>query len=95
MHNALNWPSWLAARANSPSAVAKTPEEGLPLAAMLPTGWGTIAALRWFEITELIIARAQSRIATSILILQPGPAALTDGLAELEKIIRRWAGLLA
>ena len=26
----------------------------------------------------------------SSLILQPGPAALTDGLAELEKIIRRW-----
>jgi iron complex transport system substrate-binding protein len=31
----------------------------------------------------------------SSLISQPGPAALTDGLAELEKIIRRWAGLLA
>jgi len=31
----------------------------------------------------------------SSLILQPGPAALTDGLAELEKIIRHWAGLLA
>jgi len=31
----------------------------------------------------------------SSLILQPGPAALTDDLAELEKIIRRWAGLLA
>jgi len=31
----------------------------------------------------------------SSLILQPGPAALTDGPAELEKIIRRWAGLLA
>jgi iron complex transport system substrate-binding protein len=27
----------------------------------------------------------------SFLILQPGPAALTDGLAELEKIIERWA----
>jgi iron complex transport system substrate-binding protein len=27
------------------------------------------------------------------LILQPGPAALTDGLAELHKIIRGWAGL--
>jgi iron complex transport system substrate-binding protein len=27
------------------------------------------------------------------LILQPGPAALTDGLAELYKIIRGWAGL--
>jgi hypothetical protein len=31
----------------------------------------------------------------SFLILQPGSAALTHGLAELEKIIRRWAGLLA
>ena len=31
----------------------------------------------------------------SSLIVQPGPAALTDGLAELEKIIRHWAGLLA
>ena len=29
----------------------------------------------------------------SSLILQPGPAALTDGLAELQRIIRRWAGL--
>jgi iron complex transport system substrate-binding protein len=27
----------------------------------------------------------------SSLILQPGPAALTDGLAELERIIERWA----
>ena len=27
----------------------------------------------------------------SSLILQPGPAALTDGLAELQKIIERWA----
>jgi iron complex transport system substrate-binding protein len=27
----------------------------------------------------------------SPLILQPGPAALTDGLAELQKIIGRWA----
>jgi iron complex transport system substrate-binding protein len=29
----------------------------------------------------------------SPLILQPGPAALADGLAELQKIIRRWAEL--
>jgi iron complex transport system substrate-binding protein len=27
----------------------------------------------------------------SSLILQPGPAALTDGLAELQKIIDGWA----
>jgi iron complex transport system substrate-binding protein len=31
----------------------------------------------------------------SSLILQPGPAALTDGLAGLQKIIGRWAGLTA
>jgi iron complex transport system substrate-binding protein len=31
----------------------------------------------------------------SSLILQPGPAALIDGLAELQKIIGRWAGLTA
>ena len=30
----------------------------------------------------------------SSLILQPGPAALTDGLAELQKIIGRWATLV-
>ena len=29
----------------------------------------------------------------SSLSLQPGPAALTDGLAELQKIVGRWAGL--
>jgi iron complex transport system substrate-binding protein len=29
----------------------------------------------------------------SSLILQPGPAALTDGLAELQRIIERWAAL--
>jgi iron complex transport system substrate-binding protein len=29
----------------------------------------------------------------SPLILQPGPAALTDGLAELQKIIGRWVRL--
>ena len=27
----------------------------------------------------------------SSLILQPGPAALTDGLTELQRIIERWA----
>ena len=27
----------------------------------------------------------------SSLILQPGPAALTDGLADLERIVEQWA----
>jgi iron complex transport system substrate-binding protein len=31
----------------------------------------------------------------SSLILQPGPAALTDGLAEIQKIIEQWDGKLA
>ena len=30
----------------------------------------------------------------SSLILQPGPAALTDGLAELQKIIERWTSVV-
>jgi iron complex transport system substrate-binding protein len=30
----------------------------------------------------------------SSLILQPGPAALTDGLAELQRIIERWASFI-
>jgi iron complex transport system substrate-binding protein len=29
----------------------------------------------------------------SSLILQPGPAALTDGLPELQRIVERWASL--
>jgi iron complex transport system substrate-binding protein len=31
----------------------------------------------------------------SPLIVQPGPAALTDGLAELQNIIERWGSKLA
>ena len=31
----------------------------------------------------------------SPLILQPGPAALTDGLAELQRIIEQWAATQA
>jgi iron complex transport system substrate-binding protein len=30
----------------------------------------------------------------SSLILQPGPAALTDGLMELQKMIERWASMV-
>ena len=29
----------------------------------------------------------------SSLILQPGPAALTGGLAKLQKIVLQWAGM--
>ena len=48
-------------------------------------GFDRIPAVRHQDLYEI----------KSSVILQPGPAALTDGVAELEKIIRRWAGLLA
>jgi iron complex transport system substrate-binding protein len=44
-------------------------------------GFAQIPAVHHQEIYEI----------KSSLILQPGPAALTDGLAELQKIIGRWA----
>jgi iron complex transport system substrate-binding protein len=45
-------------------------------------GWSAIPAVRDGELHEI----------KSPLILQPGPAALTDGLDALHAIIRRWAG---
>lgn len=44
-------------------------------------GWASIPAVRNHHVYEV----------KSPLILQPGPAALTDGLAELEAIVRRWS----
>ena len=44
-------------------------------------GWDMIPAVRDGELHEL----------KSPLILQPGPAALTDGLTQLQSIIARWA----
>jgi len=44
-------------------------------------GWSDIPAVRDDQLFEI----------KSPLILQPGPAALTDGLAELTKIIQAWA----
>ena len=44
-------------------------------------GFGEIPAVQHQDLYEI----------KSSLILQPGPAALTDGLAELQKIIERWA----
>ncbi len=43
-------------------------------------GWDAIPAVRDGEVHEV----------KSAVILQPGPAALTDGVAELERIIRNW-----
>jgi iron complex transport system substrate-binding protein len=44
-------------------------------------GWGAIPAVRDGELHEI----------KSPLILQPGPAALTDGIGEMARIIRAWA----
>jgi len=43
-----------------------------------------------FDRTPAVQNREVYEIKSS-LILQPGPAALTDGLAELQRIIGRWA----
>jgi len=44
-------------------------------------GWDTIPAVRDGELYEI----------KSPIILQPGPAALTDGVAEIAKVIRAWS----
>jgi iron complex transport system substrate-binding protein len=44
-------------------------------------GWHAIPAVRDGELHEI----------KSAIILQPGPAALTDGLAEVHRLIARWA----
>jgi iron complex transport system substrate-binding protein len=44
-------------------------------------GWHTVPAVRDGELHEI----------KSPLILQPGPAALTDGLDAMHRVIRRWA----
>jgi len=46
----------------------------------LRAGWDAIPAVQDKQIFEI----------KSALILQPGPAALTDGLSELRKVIGRW-----
>ncbi|MGH8250783.1 MAG: ABC transporter substrate-binding protein [Steroidobacteraceae bacterium] len=44
-------------------------------------GWQAVPAVRDGELHEV----------KSAIILQPGPAALTDGLAEIHALIRRWS----
>ncbi|HEU4991780.1 MAG TPA: ABC transporter substrate-binding protein, partial [Luteimonas sp.] len=44
-------------------------------------GWDAIPAVRDGELHEI----------KSPLILQPGPAALTDGVAEIARLVRAWA----
>jgi iron complex transport system substrate-binding protein len=45
-------------------------------------GWAGVPAVRDGELHEV----------KSSIILQPGPAALTDGVRELHRVIARWAG---
>jgi iron complex transport system substrate-binding protein len=54
-----------------------------PERVMARPGFNRIPAVQYEAVLEI----------QSSLILQPGPAALTDGLAELEEIIWQWAGL--
>ncbi len=46
------------------------------------SGWSAVPAVRDGEVYEV----------KSAIILQPGPAALTDGVAELARLIANWAG---
>ena len=43
-------------------------------------GWADVPAVRHAQLFEV----------KSVDILQPGPAALTDGVAQLHRIVRRW-----
>jgi ABC-type Fe3+-hydroxamate transport system substrate-binding protein len=54
-----------------------------PKRVMARPGFVQIPAVQYQDVYEI----------KSSLILQPGSAALTDGLAELQKIIGQWAGL--
>ncbi|TSA49129.1 MAG: cobalamin-binding protein [Nitrosomonadales bacterium] len=53
-----------------------------PEQVMARPGWSAIPAVAHGQVFEI----------KSPLILQPGPAALTDGLDELARIVRQWAG---
>ena len=52
-----------------------------PQAVAARPGWHAIAAVRHSELYEV----------KSSIILQPGPAALTDGVSALQRIFARWA----
>jgi iron complex transport system substrate-binding protein len=52
-----------------------------PRAVAARPGWGEVPAVRDSELHEV----------KSSIILQPGPAALTDGVRELHRVIARWA----
>ncbi|MDE2138626.1 MAG: cobalamin-binding protein, partial [Gammaproteobacteria bacterium] len=48
-------------------------------------GWQELAAVRTGFVREI----------KSAIILQPGPAALTDGVRAIQKVIEEWAGATA
>jgi iron complex transport system substrate-binding protein len=52
-----------------------------PERVMARAGFGRVRAVRYHDLYEI----------RSSLILQPGPAALTDGVEEILRIIKRWA----
>ena len=52
-----------------------------PVAVAARPGWASVPAVRDGELHEI----------KSSLILQPGPAALTEGVAAIERVIGRWA----
>jgi iron complex transport system substrate-binding protein len=56
-----------------------------PERVMARPGFGKLPAVQHQDVYEI----------KSPLILQPGPAALTDGLAKLQEIIEQWAQLAA
>ena len=53
-----------------------------PGAVRARSGWAGVPAVRSGDLHEV----------KSSIILQPGPAALTDGVRELHRVIARWAG---
>ena len=55
-----------------------------PEKVMARPGWENIPAVRDGHVYEI----------KSSVILQPGPAALTDGVAEIQELIERWASFL-
>ena len=63
---------------------------GLPAGARVWLAAGTTDMRKGFDCVPAVQHQDLYEIKSS-RILQPGPAALTDGLAELEKIVQRWA----
>ena len=61
--------------------VATVSDNGVSRRVAARPGWDAIPAVRDGQLFEV----------KSPIILQPGPAALTDGVAEIARIIREWS----